>query len=156
MNGLEVAQRIQQMKLRTRVLMLSMHSAPEYVARALRVGTAGYLLKDAAVSELEKAVGTVLIGREYLSQAIDRDVVYGFLKAPEATGSELAVLTRRQREILQLVAEGNSTREIADRLFISVKTVETHRAQLMERLGITDVPGLVRLAIRTGLIAPDP
>ena len=155
MNGLEVAKRIQQLKLRTRVIMLSMHAAPEYVARALRAGAAGYLLKEAAVSELEKAVATVLIGREYLSQAIDRDVVQGFLRAPDSSGSELQVLTTRQREILQLVAEGRSTREIAERLFISVKTVETHRAQLMERLGISDVPGLVRLAIRAGLIVSD-
>ena len=155
MNGLEVARRIQQMKLKTRVIMLSMHSAPEYVARALRVGSAGYLLKDAAVSELEKAVAAVLIGREYLSQAIDREVVQGFLKSPASTESQLEVLTKRQREILQLIAEGSSTREIAERLFISVKTVETHRAQLMERLGISDVAGLVRLAVRTGLIATD-
>jgi DNA-binding NarL/FixJ family response regulator len=155
MNGLEVAERIRRLGLRTRVLMLSMHEGPEYVAQALRAGAAGYLVKDSAVSELEQALKTVFLGRQYLSVTIDRKVVQGFRKSRAAPQSELVVLTPRQREILQLIAEGNSTREIAARLDISIKTVETHRAQLMERLGLSDVPGLVRFAIRTGLISPE-
>lgn len=152
MNGLEVARRIQQDSLRTRVVMLSMHVGPEYVARALRAGAVGYLIKDSAVSELERALQKVLLGREYVSRAIDREVVHGFLKSRGNPQSDLSVLTARQREILQLIAEGNSTREIAARLTISIKTVETHRAQIMERLGVSEVASLVRFAIRTGLI----
>ena len=155
MNGLEVAGRIRRLGLGTRVLMLSMHAGPEYVASALRAGAAGYLIKDSAVAELEKALERVFHGREYLSESIDAEVVHGFLKSRTSPGEELSVLTPRQRQVLQLIAEGHSTREIAERLRISVKTVETHRAQLMERLGISDVPSLVRLAVRTGIVAPD-
>lgn len=152
LNGLEVAARIKKLGLATRVLMLSMHAGPDYVARAVQSGAMGYLVKDSAVDELADALGSVLRGRTYFCDAIDRDVVQGFLSAGDVNAEELAVLTPRQREILQLVAEGFSTREIAERLHVSVKTVETHRAQLMSRLGIHDVPGLVRFAIRTGLV----
>lgn len=155
LNGLEVAARIQKLGLRTRVLVLSMHAGPEFVARALQSGAAGYLVKDSAVDELAAALECILMGREYLSEAIDREIVNGFLGSGATSIDELAVLTPRQREILQLIAEGLSTREIAERLHVSVKTVETHRSQLMSRLGIFDVPGLVRFAIRSGLISPD-
>ena len=152
LNGLEVAARIKKLGLATRVLMLSMHAGPDYVARAVQSGAMAYLVKDSAVDELADALESVLRGRTYFCDAIDRDVVQGFLSAGDVNAEELAVLTPRQREILQLVAEGFSTREIAERLHVSVKTVETHRAQLMSRLGIHDVPGLVRFAIRTGLV----
>jgi DNA-binding NarL/FixJ family response regulator len=152
LNGLEVAARIKKLGLATRVLMLSMHAGPDYVARAVQSGAMGYLVKDSAVDELADALESVLRGRTYFCDAIDRDVVQGFLSAGDVNAEELAVLTPRQREILQLVAEGFSTRDIAERLHVSVKTVETHRAQLMSRLGIHDVPGLVRFAIRTGLV----
>ena len=155
LNGLEVADRIRKLGLGTRVLMLSMHSGPEYVARAIQSGAAGYLVKDSAVDELAAALESVLAGRKYLSEALDREVIQGFLRSGESALEELAVLTPRQREILQLIAEGSSTREIAERLNVSVKTVETHRAQLMSRLGIHDVPGLVRFAIRTGMITTE-
>ena len=155
LNGLEVADRIRKLGLGTRVLMLSMHSGPEYVARALQSGAAGYLVKDSAVDELAAALESVLAGRRYLCNALDREVIQGFLRSGESALEELAVLTPRQREILQLVAEGSSTREIAERLHVSVKTVETHRAQLMSRLGIHDVAGLVRFAIRTGMITTE-
>lgn len=155
MNGLEVAARVRREAPDTRVLMLSMHAAPQYVARALEAGACGYLTKDSAVVELRDALTSVLAGREYLSKAIDREVVQRFRKASTAPDAELAVLTPRQRQILQLITEGNGPRDIAECLHISVKTVETHRAQLMERLGISDVPGLVRFAIRVGLIDSD-
>ena len=155
LNGLEVADRIRKLGLGTRVLMLSMHSGPEYVARGIQSGAAGYLVKDSAVDELAAALESVLAGRRYLSEALDREVIQGFLRSGESALDELAVLTPRQREILQLIAEGSSTREIAERLHVSVKTVETHRAQLMSRLGIHDVPGLVRFAIRTGMITTE-
>lgn len=155
LNGFEVAQRIRKMDIRTKVLILSMHAAPEYVARALYAGSTGYLIKEAAVDELAAALETVLLGRRYLSRAVDEEVVDRVLEAHPSPAAELEVLTARQREVLQLIAEGHSTREIAERLFVSVKTVEAHRMQLMERLGIRDVPGLVRFAIRTGVITPD-
>jgi len=155
LNGLEVTERVRKLGLRTRVLILSMHAAPEYVARALYAGATGYLVKEAAVEELAAALETVSLGRRYLSRAIDAEVVERILEAHPSPDAELALLTPRQREILQLIAEGHSTREIAERLFVSVKTVETHRAQLMDRLGIHDVAGLVRFAIRTGVITPD-
>ncbi len=155
LNGFEVAGRVRRMRLRTKVLVLSMYTAPEYVARALGAGAAGYLVKDAAVDELAEALDRVLLGRRFLSRAINAEVVDRILKASNDPDAELAVLTSRQREILQLIAEGQSTRGIADKLFVSVKTVETHRAQLMSRLGIHDVAGLVRFAIRTGVVTPD-
>lgn len=155
LNGLEVAERIRRKGFRTRVLILSMHAAPEYVARALYAGATGYLVKDAAVDELASALDKVFLGRRFLSRAVDAEVVDRILDAHPTPDAELALLTPRQREILQLIAEGDSTREIAERLFVSVKTVETHRAQLMDRLGIHDVAGLVRFAIRTGVITPE-
>ena len=156
LNGLEVAERVARLEhCETRVLMLSMHAGPEYVARALQAGASGYLLKDSAVEELASALEAVLAGRRYLSRGIDAAVVEAFLAAGVGEDELLAVLTPRQREILQLIAEGTSTRDMAERLFVSVKTVETHRAQIMERLGIRDVAGLVRFAIRAGLISPD-
>jgi DNA-binding NarL/FixJ family response regulator len=155
MNGLEVAERIRRIESPTRVLMLSMHSGPDYVARALAAGAAGYLIKDAAFDELEQAIVVVARGGRYISRGIDQDVVRSFAKQTSSGQSQLQVLTPRQRQVLQLIAEGRGTREIAERLHLSVKTVETHRAQLMSRLGIHDISGLVRFAIRVGLLASD-
>lgn len=152
LNGFEVTGRVRKMRLETKVLVLSMHATPEYVARALAAGAAGYLVKDAAVEELAEALDGVLLGRRFLSRSINAEVVDRILEANLDPDAELAVLTSRQREILQLIAEGQSTRGIAEKLFVSVKTVETHRAQLMSRLGIHDVAGLVRFAIRTGVV----
>jgi NarL family two-component system response regulator LiaR len=155
LNGLEVATRAAVASPRTRILVLSMHAAPAYVAQALRVGVAGYLLKDAAAVELEVAIRAVARGESYLSPAISKQVVDGFLRGSDPSPDPLAALTSRQREILQLVAEGRSTKQIASALDVSVKTVETHRAQLMERLNIHDVPGLVRFAIRAGIVSSE-
>ncbi|QRO00472.1 response regulator transcription factor [Archangium violaceum] len=154
LNGIEVARRLARLCPATRVLILSMHTATEYVAQALRAGVAGYLVKDSAVDELKVALDSVHQGRTYLSPAISGAVVAGFLRTGEGAPApnELDLLTPRQRETLQLIAEGHGTRGIAARLGVSVKTVETHRAQLMERLGIYDVPALVRLAMRHGLV----
>jgi len=155
LNGLEVAARIAKLSPKTRILILSMHAGEAYVAQALRAGVAGYLLKDSAAAELGLALEAVGRGEAWLSPAISRQVVEGFLSSSSAGPDPLAGLTGRQREILQLIAEGRSTKRIAADLGVSVKTVETHRAQLMERLDIHDVPGLVRLAIRTGLISTE-
>ena len=152
LNGLEAAERIHGILPAVKIIILSMHASEEYVAQALKAGASGYLLKDAATTELEMALKSVSMGQFYLSPAISRQVVDTMLRGGP-TGLDL--LTPRQREILQLIAEGKSTREIADTLHLSVKTVETHRAQLMERLDIHDVAGLIRYALRKGLISAD-
>jgi DNA-binding NarL/FixJ family response regulator len=159
MNGLEATGRISRDYPDSRVVILSMHANEEYVIRALRAGAAGYMLKDAAMSELEWAVKTVAAGQTYLSPAVARHVAeYVQRTGGDAAGSgnlpdPYERLTPRQREILQLIAEGATTQDIAHTLSVSVKTVETHRAQLMDRLDIHDVAGLVRYAIRAGLVA---
>lgn len=155
LGGLEVAAQTAEISPGTRVVILSMHAAGPFVARALRVGVAGYLLKDAAPAELRQAIAAVANGDVYLSPAISRQVVEGFADGAATAEDPLGKLTTRQREILQLIAEGRTTKQIAGDLNVSAKTVETHRAQLMERLGIHDVPGLVRFAIRVGLVSPE-
>ena len=156
LNGLAVLDRLRGAPGAPQVIVLSMHSGPEYVARALNSGAAGYLVKDSAFDELAAALEAVRQRRGYLSSALDAEVIARFRDGLGEGKDELAVLTPRQRQILQLIAEGQGTRQIAGRLHVSVKTVETHRAQLMERLGIRDVAGLVRFAIRVGLIESRP
>jgi DNA-binding NarL/FixJ family response regulator len=153
MNGLEAASRIAERWPATKVIILSMHSNEEYVSRALRAGAAGYLLKDAGTSELEAAIRAVVRGQTFLSAAVSRRAPAGAGVAQGPTALE--ALTPRQREVLQLIAEGHSTKGTAAVLGLSVKTVETHRTQLMQRLAIHDVAGLVRYAMRAGLINPD-
>lgn len=155
MNGLEATSRMRQECPRTKVLMLSMYTNEEYLKEALRAGASGFLLKDADRAELELAIKTVRRGETYLTPAVAKFTLEAYCRQDDARTGPLGKLTGRQREILQLIAEGCSTKQIAQRLDLSVKTVETHRAQLMERLEIHDVPGLVRLAIRTGLVQPD-
>jgi len=155
MNGLEVAQRAAQESPRTRIVILSMHGDENHVNRALRAGVAGYLLKGAAVAELPLALQSVMRGETYLTPKISKHVVDALLRDTEEESTPLQSLTERQREILQLIAEGHSTKEIAGILEVSTKTVETHRMRLMERLDIHDVPGLVRFAIRAGLVSSE-
>jgi NarL family two-component system response regulator LiaR len=155
LNGVEVAARTAKVSPKTRVVMLSMHADASYIRQALRAGASGYLLKEAAVEELPLALKAVMRGESYLTPKVSQAVVQGFLREGDlAAPDPLEGLTARQREILQLVAEGKSTKEIAAALDLSVKTVETHRARLMERLGIHDLPSLIRLAMRAGLIPP--
>jgi DNA-binding NarL/FixJ family response regulator len=153
-SGLDAAARMRERQPEVRVVILSMHAGEEYVLQALRAGAVGYLLKDAATGELELAIRSVMRGDSWFSPAVSRQVVEGYV---QRVGGESAaeVLTARQREVLKLVAGGKSTKEIAFDLNLSVKTVETHRAQIMERLGIRDVAGLVRYALRTGLVPAD-
>jgi DNA-binding NarL/FixJ family response regulator len=155
LNGLEVARRVAKESPRTRVIVLSMYADRIYVRQALGAGVAGYLLKGAAVAELPLALQSVMRGETYLTPRISRQVVQGFLHGSESEAPDpLEGLTKRQREILQLIAEGRSTKEIAKALDVSVKTVETHRMRMMDRLNIHDVPGLVRFAIRAGIVSP--
>jgi DNA-binding NarL/FixJ family response regulator len=152
LGGLEALPRIVKDFPGVRVIILSAHANEEYVIRALRAGAAGYMLKDAATAELELAVNSVTQDKTYLSPSISRTVINSYLERVGGELSPLEQLTPRQREILQLIAEGRNTKEIAAELEVSVKTVESHRLQLMERLNIHDVPGLVRYAIRSGLV----
>ncbi len=155
LNGLEVAGRLATVDPPVRVIILSMHISEEYVLRALRAGCAGYLLKGSAVAELEVAIRAVARGETYLSPAVSKHVVDDYVTRTGGAADPLDALTPRQREILQLAAEGHSSKEIAERLGISYRTVEAHRAQLMERLGVHDLAGLVRFAVRVGLIRPE-
>ena len=151
LSGLDVSAQLEQELPEVRVVVLSMHANEEYVLQALRSGAVGYMLKDSATAELELALKAVMQGETYLSPPISKQVVEGYVQRVGAEQPASEKLTPRQREVLQLIAEGHSTKEIAYRLELSVKTVETHRAQLMERLQIRDIAGLVKYAIRSGL-----
>jgi len=155
LNGLEAAARIAKKCPNVRVIILSMHVNEEYVLQALRAGAAGYMVKGADAAELEIAIRAVARGETYLSPMVSKHVVTDYIQRISGETSPLELLTPRQREVLQLIAEGYSTKKIARTLKISVKTVETHRMQLMERLDIHDIAGLVRYAIRIGLVKPD-
>lgn len=155
LNGLEATTRISIDFPDTRVIILSMHANEEYVIKALRAGAAGYLLKDAATTELSRALKSVLRGNTYLSGPISQHVIEKYRERIVEEKDPLQHLTTRQREVLQLIAEGRTTKEIAEFLKISAKTVETHRSQLMDRLKIGNVPGLVRYAIRMGIVSSE-
>jgi len=155
LTGLEVAKRAAKEAPNVRIIIVSMHTAEEYVGRAVRAGVAGYVLKNADPVELELAIRAAVKGEIYLSPAVSKSLIddYSRRLAEEKTLEDR--LTARQREVLQLIAEGQNTKDIAARLNVSIKTVETHRKQLMERLDIHDVAGLVRYAIRAGIIEPE-
>lgn len=149
--GFEVLGQVKKHVPEIRVIVLTVHEAGEYAIRALREGAAGFLPKSAASTELEQAIQTVIGGEVYISPEMSRKTMIDVGKG--TTKRELLdTLSPRQREVLRLIALGRTTKQIAQELAISVKTVETHRAQLMERLGIRDVAGLVRYAILVGLI----
>lgn len=155
LNGLDATARVAAKFPDVRVIILSMHTADEYVLQALRAGATGYLLKSVSPTELVLAIKAVSRGETFLSSAVSKSVMDDYVSRIGERYSSLARLTLRQREVLQLVAEGNRTKEIARKLDLSVKTIEMHRTQLMEALGIHDIPGLVRYAIRVGLITSD-
>ena len=153
LNGLEAAARMAKEFPVVRVIILSMHNNEEYYWRALKAGAAGYLLKKAATAELSAALQQVIRGEIYLSQEISTRLLKKFpLQGIADRKSPFEQLTGRQREILQLIAEGQNTKQIAEILKISPKTVEYHRMKLMTGLNVHDVPGLVRFALRVGLI----
>lgn len=155
LNGLEATARMVKLTPAPRIIVLSMHANEEYVRRALQAGAAGYLLKGAEPAELELAIKAVMRGETYLTPAVSKQVVQNYLHPREMKTSPIQELTPRQREVLQLVAEGHSTKDIAQKLNLSAKTVDTHRTELMQRLDIHDIAGLVRYAIRIGLISAD-
>jgi DNA-binding NarL/FixJ family response regulator len=160
LNGLDLTARVVKEHPDTRVIILSMHANEEYVLRALRSGARAYVLKDAETAELELAIRTVVCGKTFLSPSVSGKVIDDYLArvsgkkdAASPSAARHDILTSRQREILQMIAEGNSNKDIANTLDLSIKTVETHRTQIMKRLDIHDTAGLVRYAIRTGLIS---
>lgn len=155
LNGLEATRLIRKEFPQVQVIVLSMHAGERQVLQALRAGAGGYILKDSAPRELELAIESVARGKLFLSPAISRQVIEVFLGQMGGQADPLDQLTPRQREILQLIAEGHSSKQIAHRLDASVKTIESHRASLMERLDIHDIAGLVRYAIRQGLVSPE-
>jgi DNA-binding NarL/FixJ family response regulator len=156
LNGLDATARIVRDLPRTKVLILSMHTGEDYVLQALRAGATGYLLKDAATVELQLALNAVRRGETYLSPTISKSVLARHRQhADDPRAETTKSLTPRMREIVQLIAEGRSTKEIAFLLNLSVKTIETHRMHLMARLDLHDVAGVVRYAMRTGLISAD-
>ncbi|CAM3767028.1 response regulator transcription factor [Ectopseudomonas alcaliphila] len=152
-SGLEALQVLNRHSPDCKVLILSMHTGPEVVLEALQKGAHGYLLKDAAAIELRLALEAVRRGDRYLSSAIVQPVIEQAVSKVNAHSEHR--LTQRQLEILRLITRGESTRSIANGLGLSVKTVEAHRAQIMKRLQIHDVPSLVLYAVREGIISPD-
>lgn len=154
LSGIEATKRLLRDAPRSKVLILSRHEGRSHVEQALRSGAAGYVTKSSSSQELIQAIEAVSSGRSFLSRAIARQVVdvVTCRNSPAQTG--ILELTSREREVLQLIAEGGSSKEIATQLGISTRTVESHRARLMEKLGIHKVSGLVRFAIREGLISP--
>lgn len=155
LNGLEAARQLLERQPRLHIVALSMHSDRRYVAGMLEAGAQGYLLKDCAAEELATAIRTVVAGRVYLSPSVSGQVVEALRQRGPAAPGPTAKLTAREREVLQLLAEGHATRRIAQRLHLSIKTVETHRRQLMEKLDLHSVADLTRYAIREGITSLD-
>ncbi|HKW57269.1 MAG TPA: response regulator transcription factor [Candidatus Acidoferrum sp.] len=155
LNGIEAALQITQACPETAVVMLSMHSDESYVLRALKSGAKGYLLKDSAESDLIRAVRAVAGGKSFFSPAVSKVLLDDYIRKLKRSGAEDAydLLTPREREILQLVAEGKSNKDIANLLNLSVYTVETHRSNLMEKLNLKGIPELILFAVRKGIIS---
>jgi DNA-binding NarL/FixJ family response regulator len=149
-NGIEATLRLRELVPSVKVVILSMHSTTEHIFRALQAGARGYLLKESAGAEVVDAVRAVYTGGRYLSQKIAANVVDDYLREGQPA-SPLQALSRRELEVVQLVAEGRTSAEIAALLALSPKTVETYRSRLMQKLGVTDVPSLVKFAIQHGL-----
>lgn len=155
LHGLEVTRQVRQEYRSTKVIILSMHADEPYVVEALRNGASGYVLKDSTAADLVKAVREVATGKRYLSASLAERAITGYLKKPGEIGQDpYETLTNRERLVFQLAAEGQSSKEVADKLFISPRTAETHRANLMRKLGLKSQTELVRFAIRRALIDP--
>jgi DNA-binding NarL/FixJ family response regulator len=170
MDGLEACYLIRNQQPATQVLMLTMHESEEYFLQALRMGAAGYLVKKAAPTDLHMAINAIAQGGAFLYPGLAKALIRAFAASPSSTPSALDdlqakasnlaqtlhTLTHREMEVLRLVAEGRTNQEIADQLMLSIKTVQAHRANVMEKLGLRDITHLVRFAVRHGLIASEP
>jgi RNA polymerase sigma factor (sigma-70 family) len=157
LNGLEATRQIKEQKPEIKVIILTMHSDEEYVLQSLRVGVEGYLVKRTAPAELVTAIQAAYRGDSFLSPSISKTVIDEYLRQSEATPqiNSLESLTNREREVLQLTAEGNSIREIAELFYISEKTVRVHRTNLMKKLGLFNTAALTLYALRKGVISLD-
>jgi len=155
LNGIEAAKQITDGESGAAVVILSMHADETYILRALKAGARGYLLKDSAEADLVRAIQSVAEGKSFFSPAVSKVMLEDYVKKLQRTGSEDSydLLTPREREILQLVAEGKSNKEVANLLHLSVYTVETHRANIMEKLKLKSVPELILYAVRKGIIS---
>ena len=155
LNGIEAARKIAGELRHTRVIALSMHSDRRFVTEALKAGAGGYLLKDSAFEELSSAIHSVASGKTYLDPAVASTVVKEYVGLSSgAHRSSFSALSPREREVLQLIAEGVPTKQMASGLKVSVKTIETHRKKIMEKLGIGSIAGLTKYAVREGLSSP--
>jgi len=155
LNGLEATRQIKKLFPQVKVVVLTVHSTEEYIFQILRAGASGYVVKQAAVSELVQAIQTVHRGDSFLSPSISRQVVEEYGRRAEAIEDKYDRLTNREREVLQLIAEGRANREIAQLLHVTVKTVEAHRAHLMDKLGLRSTAELTRYALRKGMVSPE-
>jgi len=157
MNGMDAIREIKKRSPETKILVLTVHKTEEYILATFRAGADGYALKDSTYAELVLAIKSVLTGKPYLSPGISEKVIQGFLEGRRTLKTRTAYdsLTHREREILKLIAEGYKNKEIADCLCISVKTVEKHRANLMDKLGLHNVQALTRFAIERGLVTKE-
>jgi two-component system, NarL family, response regulator NreC len=155
LNGIEAALQITQANPATAIVILSMHSDESYVLRALKAGAKGYLLKDSAESDLIRAVHAVAGGKSFFSPAVSKVLLDDYVRKLQRSGAEDAydLLTPREREILQLIAEGKSNKDVANLLNLSVYTVETHRSNIMEKLNLRGIPELILYAVRKGIIS---
>jgi DNA-binding NarL/FixJ family response regulator len=155
LNGIDAAREIAAARLGTRIIILSVHSERCFVTEALQAGAAGYVLKDCAFEELANAIRAAAAHRTYLSSAVAQIVVADYIgRSARQPSTVFAVLTDRERQVLQLLAEGRSTKQIAADLAVSIKTVETHRSNIMKKLGLHSIAELTRYAIREGLTPP--
>lgn len=156
LNGLDAARKIKTSVPDAKLIFLTMHASPTYATEAIKVGASGYLLKQSAASELPQAIESVLNGQTYLTPAVTKQTLDAILQSGQAeVRKSLADLTPRQREVLQLIGEGKSTKEIATILNVSVKTVEFHKARLMEQLDLHSTPALIKFAIAEGLASAE-
>jgi len=155
LNGIEAALQISATLPDTRIVMLSMHSDEGYVLRALKAGAKAYLLKDSAEADLARAIRAAAAGKSFFSPAVGKVLLEDYMRKLQRTGAEdsYELLSPREREILQLVAEGKSSKDIANLLDLSVYTVETHRARVMQKLNLRGVPELILYAVRKGIIS---
>lgn len=151
LNGIEATRHIRAAHPHVRILMLSMHNDPQYVQESIRSGANGYVLKGAAFAELLTAISAVMAGQRYLSPALTEPRTSSINRIEALSGGEISKLSAREREVLQLIAEGKSSAEVAELLHISVRTVDTHRHNIMSKLGIHSIAGLTKFAIRHGL-----
>jgi len=154
LNGLEATKQIKKVLPEVKVIMLTMHKNEEYVLQSFQAGASGYILKEGAVEELVSAIRSIYADKSFLSPTVSKTLVDAYLRKMETgkTETPFDLLTDREREVLQLIAEGYTNREVAKQLFISVKTVEAHRAHIMQKLNIHDIAKLVKYAIQKGLV----